>query len=187
VGESLVALDQDELRRRLRDLPTVRSFRIDRAFPHTLRIVVAAEQPLAVVRRGSDAWLVSERGRVIREIERGRLVRGARVWTGADTEVTVGEMIGDAKVRAALDALRRVPKGFPVRIEAARVRDEEVTFVLAGSAELRLGGRTALRLKLAVAARVLGTLTAAERGELEYLDVTVPALPVGADKSQLSS
>jgi hypothetical protein len=30
-------------------------------------------------------------------------------------------------------------------------------------------------------------MTAEERGELGYLDVTVPALPVGGDKSQLSS
>jgi hypothetical protein len=62
-----------------------------------------------------------------------------------------------------------------------------VTLVLASGAELRLGERTSLPLKLAVAARVLGTMTAEERGELGYLDVTVPALPVGGDKSQLSS
>jgi hypothetical protein len=69
----------------------------------------------------------------------------------------------------------------------ARVEEGEVTLVLASGAELRLGERTSLPLKLAVAARVLGTMTAEERGELGYLDVTVPALPVGGDKSQLSS
>ena len=58
--------------RQLESLSTVRSVRMDRAFPHTLRITVVPERPLAVVRRGQDAWLVSEQGRVIRELDPGR-------------------------------------------------------------------------------------------------------------------
>ena len=54
VGESLVALEQDELRRQLESLPMVRSVRMDRAFPHTLRVAVVPERPLAVVRRNFD-------------------------------------------------------------------------------------------------------------------------------------
>lgn len=187
VGESLVALDQEELRRQLESLSTIRSVRMDRAFPKTLRITVVPERPLAVVRRGPDAWLVSEHGRVIRELDRDRRDIRTNVWAAADTDLEVGETVADDELRAALDALRRVPQTFPARVSVARVEDEEVTLVLASGTELRLGERTALRLKLAVAARVLGTLTAEERGELGYLDVTIPALPVGGDKSQLSS
>ena len=36
----------------------------DRAFPRTARVVVSAERPAAVLRRGAQAWLVTERGRV---------------------------------------------------------------------------------------------------------------------------
>jgi cell division protein FtsQ len=187
VGESLVALDQDELRRQLESLPMVRSVRMDRAFPHTLRVAVVPERPLAVVRRGLDAWLVSEQGRVIRELDRGRRNIRTNVWTEADASLVVGGTVADEDLRTVLDALRHVPDGFPARVSMARVDDEEVTLVLASGAELRLGERTALRLKLAVAARVLGTLSAEERAELGYLDVTVPALPVGGDKSQVSS
>ena len=186
VGESLVALDQDELRRQLQSLSTVRSVRMDRAFPHTLRIAVVSERPLAVVRRGPDAWLVSEHGRVIRELDRG----GETPHECVDRvghESRVGGTVADEELRAVLDALRRVPSAFPARVSRARVEDEEVTRVLAGGAELILGERTSLPLKLAVAAQVLSTLTAAERGELGYLDVTVPARPVGGSKSQLSS
>jgi cell division protein FtsQ len=186
VGESLVALDQDELRRQLESLPMVRSVRMDRAFPHTLRVAVVPERPLAVVRRGPDAWLVSEHGRVIRELDRGQRNIHTNVWTEADASLVVGGTVVDEELRTVLDALRQVPDGFPTRVSMARVDDEEVTLVLASGAELRLGERTALRLKLAVAARVLGTLSAEERAELGYLDVTVPALPVGGDKSQLS-
>lgn len=187
IGESLVALDQDELRRQLQSLSTVRSVRMDRAFPHTLRIAVVPERPLAVVRRGPDAWLVSEHGRVIRELDRGRRNARTNVWTESDTNLVVGGTVADEELRAVLDALRRVPSTFPARVSMARVEDEEVTLVLAGGTELILGERTSLPLKLAVAAQVLRTLTAEERGELGYLDVTVPALPVGGSKSQLSS
>ena len=68
-GTSLVALDQDELRARLEELPSVESVRFDRAFPHTLRIVVVPEEALAVVKDGSAAWLVSGSGRVIRSAD----------------------------------------------------------------------------------------------------------------------
>jgi cell division protein FtsQ len=187
VGESLVALDQDELRRQLESLSTVRSVRMDRAFPHTLRITVVPERPLAVVRRGQDAWLVSEQGRVIRELDPGRRNIRTNVWTEADTSLAVGGTVADAELRTVLDALRRVPDSFPARVSMARVEDEEVTLVLASGSELRLGEPTALPLKLAVAARVLGRLSAEERAELGYLDVAVPARPVGGDKSQLSS
>jgi cell division protein FtsQ len=186
IGESLVALDQDQLRRQLESLSTVRSVRMDRAFPHTLRLAVVPERPLAVVRRGPDAWLVSEHGRVIRELDRGRRNLRTNVWAGSDATLAVGGTVADAELRAVLDALRHVPDAFPARVSMARMEDDEVTLVLAGGTELRLGERTALRLKLAVAARVLGTLSADERAELGYLDVTVPALPVGGDKSQLS-
>jgi cell division protein FtsQ len=187
VGESLVALDQSELRRQLESLSTVRSVRMDRAFPHTLRITVVPERPLAVVRRGPDAWLVSEHGRVIRELDQGRRNIRTNVWTSADSSLVVGGTVADAELRTVLDALRRVPDSFPARVSMARVDEEEVTLVLAGGSELRLGEPTALPLKLAVAARVLARLSADERAELGYLDVAVPALPVGGDKSQLSS
>ena len=187
VGESLVALDQDELRRQLESLSTVRAVRMDRAFPHTLRVTVVPERPLAVVRRGQDAWLVSEHGRVIRELDHGRRNIRTNVWTSADTSLAVGSTVADAELRIVLDALRRVPDAFPARVSMALMEDEEVTLVLASGSELRLGEPTALPLKLAVAARVLGRLSAEERAELGYLDVTVPALPVGGDKSQLST
>ena len=153
VGESLVALDQDELRRQLQSLSTVRSVRMDRAFPHTLRIAVVPERPLAVVRRGPDAWLVSEHGRVIRELDRGRRNTRTNVWAGSQTPTSSSAAQSrTTELRALLDALRRVPAAFPARVSMARVEDEEVTLVLADGTELLLGERTALPLKLAVAA-----------------------------------
>ncbi|MGH3019237.1 MAG: cell division protein FtsQ/DivIB [Gaiellaceae bacterium] len=187
LGESLVALDRDELRRSLEALPTVRSLRIDRAFPHTLRIAVIPERPLAVLRRGRSGWLVSERGRVMQELQVPRAAARPRVWIGQGTHVESGELVDNQGVRVALRVLRRVPDGFPMRIRAVRAAEGAVTLVLVGDAELRVGTRDALALKLHVAGRVLRTLTPQERRELAYLDVTVPERPVGGTKSQVST
>ena len=187
LGQSLVALDRDELRRSLEALPTVRSLRIDRAFPHTLRIAVSPERPLAVLRRGRGGWVVSERGRVMQELASPAAAVRPRIWVGQGTSVESGELVDNAGVRLALRVLRRVPDGFPVRIRAVRAVEGAVALVLAAGVELRLGTRDELALKLHVAGRVLRTLTSSERRELAYLDVTVPERPVGAGNSQVST
>jgi cell division protein FtsQ len=187
VGESLVALDREELRRNLEALPTVRSLRIDRAFPHTLRIAVTPERPLALLRRGRRGWVVSERGRVMQELDEPAAAARTRIWIGGGTDVRTGELVDSAAVRGALRVLRLVPADFPVRIRSLRTAEGTVTLVLAGDLELRLGTRDALTLKLHVAGRVLDALPPSERRELAYLDVTVPERPVAAAKSQVST
>lgn len=188
VGESLVAFDGDELERTLEALPSVRSLSYDRAFPHTLRLLVRPELPAAVLRRGRDAWLVSERGRVIRVVERAALPAYPRIWLTGVPPPALGSVLADVDTALALRAIRALPRGFPVGVRTARAREEEgLTLVLVQGTEIRLGEAAELPVKLAVAARVLASLPAGERAALAYLDVRVPARPVGADKSQLSS
>jgi cell division protein FtsQ len=176
LGASLVSLDDDAVRARLTELPSVESVRLDRAFPHTLRIVVVPEEPLAVVKDGFGAWLVSRRGRVIRTA--ATEPRRAVVWT-AQTGLEPGAVVGDENARLALEALRTVPAAFPERIESARAADGTVTLVLGDGSELRLGAAESLALKLAVAARVLRGMSAGERAGIGYLDVSVPERVVG--------
>ena len=179
LGESLVALDRDEVRRRLAALPTIRAVRVDRAFPHTLRVFVVPERALAVVRNGQEAWLVSERGRVIRSAESAAAAARPLVWTASEPDLEPGATVQGENVLLALQALRLVPRGFPERIQTARAADGEISLVLAGGLEVRLGRADELGLKLAVAARVLGALSAADQAGLTYLDVSVPEKAVG--------
>jgi len=177
LGESLVALDQDEVRRRLAALPSVRAVTVDRAFPHTLQIVVVPERALAVVRNGQEAWLVSERGRVIRAADAG--ARQPAVWTTSEPDLAPGAIVESDNVLLALQALRHLPRGLPERVGTARASNGEISVVLADGLEIRLGGAHQLALKLAVAARVLGTMAAEDRAGLAYLDVSVPEKAVG--------
>jgi cell division protein FtsQ len=178
LGESLVALDQDEVRERLAALPTVRAVHLDRAFPHTLRVVVMPERALAVVRSGQEAWLVSDRGRVIRAAAAAAKARPL-IWTISEPDLHPGGWVEGERVLRAVRALRALPSSFPEHVVTARADDSGITFLLAGGTELRLGSPYQLPLKLAVAAKILGQMGAADRGGLAYLDVSVPERAVG--------
>jgi cell division protein FtsQ len=179
IGQSLVGLDTDELRRELEALPTVRTLRLDRAFPHTLRLVVTAEVPLAVVRDGPRAWLVSRRGRVLRHLDSGDTGTWPRIRADAVTELVPGGMLEDEGAMLALAVLRHLPAHFPVPVKSVRVEDRLATLVLAGGLKLLLGEARATSLKLEVAVRIVRRLPAPKRSELAYLDVSVPERPVG--------
>jgi cell division protein FtsQ len=186
-GTSLVRLDEDELVARVKALPSVRAVEYDRAFPSTLRLVVRAERPVAVVRLAKDAWLVSDRGRFIRAVETGTLGRVPRIWSQAVGRVEAGGTITDANVRLALRALTALPSPFPARVVSARADEDVPLLVLAGGGEVRLGSAESLNLKLAVAASVLEALPADERARLAYMDVSVPDRAVVATNSQVGS
>lgn len=181
VGRSLLRLDGADLRRRLAPLAPVATASYDRAFPHTLRVYVSAEQPLAVLRQGSEGWLVSVRGRVLRELVRPRLSSLPRVWVPRNVELTAGAELADA---ASLEAVRALAplRGAPFlhRIRDVRTTDEELTLILRSGIELRLGDASDMLLKLAVAQTILPRLTPPG-----YLDISVPERPVSSTNPQV--
>jgi cell division protein FtsQ len=178
-GKSLVALDGDGLRRRLESLPVVHSVEYDRAFPHTLVLEIVPERRAALVRGGGEAWIVSQRGRVLEVAEAEAAGRLPRVRL-PEADFRPGGFLQDADARLAVATATAIPKAFPVRVRSIRARDGELAMRLAGGTELRLGRADDLALKLAVTARVLRSLPAEERRALAYLDVTVPGRPVAS-------
>lgn len=181
VGSSLLALDGAALRERLEALPTVVSVAYDRAFPHTLRIRVVPETPVAVVHRGRETWLVSARARVIARIPKGSEERLARIWVTRATPLAPGGFLaGDPGTAARALALAA---RFPARIATVSLARGELVLHLRSGLVLRVGAPTDVRLKLAIARRALRALPAGTA----YLDVSVPGRPVaGPDDPQLS-
>jgi hypothetical protein len=176
LGRSLMKVDGTTLGRRIAPLPGVRSFRYDRAFPNTLRIVLRPEQPVLVLRSGADAYLVSATGRVLRPLAHPRLSHLPRLWVTRDVHVRVGELL-PASVNAAATALAPL-QGAPLPGGVRLVRGgKELTLVLGGGLEVRLGDHGDLQLKLAIARRILRATAAAATGG-GYLDVSVPERPV---------
>lgn len=189
-GTSLIDLDRSRVEALAQRVPAVRSARVDRDFPGTLTVEVTPERPVAVLRRGSDAWLVAETGRVLRQLGTDARSTLPRIWLEANVpQPRPGRPLASPETVSALRALARLPKRFPMRVLSARGSAEDLTIVLGGGSntELRLGPAEALRLKLEVAARVLATIDPGERRRLAYLDVSVPERPVAMTKSQLVS
>jgi cell division protein FtsQ len=181
VGTSLVRLDGGDVLRRVDALPAVVQADYDRAFPHTLRVEITTERPVAILRQGRTSWLVSMRGRVIRRVPHPRRSSLPRIWVPRSAAVDAGRTLGVAdggRAARALAALSRVP--LPAHVRSASADAQRLAFVLASGVELRLGNPRELQLKLAIARRIL------RRDDgFAYLDVSVPERPVAGMKAQL--
>jgi cell division protein FtsQ len=186
-GRSLVSVSAGAVEDRAASLSSVRSAVVDRGFPHTLRIRIVPEVPVAVLRRGSDSWLVSARGRVIRKIPRRTLSNLPRIWLPATTELQQGAFITDAPGALAARSLAAlVGSGFPNRIGFVRALDGQITLGLRGGLEIQLGPPVDLRLKIAIARGLLPLLALPGKGGPDYLDLTVPERPVAGRNPKLS-
>ena len=176
VGTSLLGIDARELEDTVRALPSVAGVSVDRAFPNTLVVKVAAERPVAVIRRGNSAWLATGSGKVIQEIETGTERGFPRLWLTRDVAVRIGGSLPSSLTGAtrALAAAREVR--LPRRVKAVRSGEGQLTLILHEGPEIRLGGTSDVLLKLTVAARVLPLL--AERSL--YVDVSVPERSVAS-------
>ena len=186
-GESLVTVNADRIERQLSALPSIRAAHVDRAFPHGLRIVVIPERPVAVLRSGSDGWIVSERGRVIRAVDPKTTRRLPRIWLPAGTVFEPGATLAIPAAAKALRVIALLPTRFPVPVRTARAADEGLVMVLSTGLEVRLGSFDHLNAKLSSAAAVLQGLSSSERAELDYVDVSLPERPVGGTNPQVDS
>jgi cell division protein FtsQ len=182
-GRSLLGLDAAELARRVDALPSVVSVGYDRDFPHTLRLTVVAERPVAVLHRGTETWLLSARGRVITKIPTGTRPGLARIWLPHKARVDVGAMLLSQPALVSTRAVALATR-FPLHVATASLARGELTFHLRSGLQLFLGAPNDIRLKLAIVRRALHQLPAGTT----YLDVSLPGRPVaGTANPQVSS
>jgi cell division protein FtsQ len=183
-GRSLLVVGAGDLDRRLARVPDVLAADYDREFPHTLRVSVVPERPVILLRRGDRGWVVSATGRVLRTVRNTRLSGLPRVWVPPPTAVAVGRQAPRDGVAAAAAIAVVRPGTFPGRIRFVRSRSRELTFVLRSGFQVRLGDPGDLRLKLAIARRLVTALGPDRSG---YVDVSVPERPVAASNPQVAS
>ena len=101
------------------------------------------------------------------------------------TAVSVGATLGAADGAVAAAALVPVAAGaFPRSVRAVREGEAELTLVMDSGVEVRLGTIGDLRLKLAIAKRILA-LAGAAAGSGSYVDVSVPERPSSARRCEL--
>ncbi|HST25833.1 MAG TPA: FtsQ-type POTRA domain-containing protein [Gaiellaceae bacterium] len=175
-GQSLVSFDRSAADHRLAGLPQIARVSYDRDFPHTLRVSVVVEEPVAIVRRASQAWLVASGGRVL-QLLTGTYPALPRIWLAAETNVTVGERAETGSAILVATALRSAH--LPGRVLS--IRDEgngQIVLQLQSGRQVRLGDSSNLAVKLAVAAAVLPRAIGAS-----YVDVSVPSRVVAGYRS----
>jgi cell division protein FtsQ len=175
LGQSLVAVDAEQVEGRLRTLPAVAGVTVDRAFPDTLVIRVAPERPVAVVRRGTSAWLATGAGKVIREIETGTERGLPRLWVVRGATIRVGGQVPAGLVPATRALAEAHGAGLGGRVKGVRLANDELTLVLRRGIELRLGRIADVGMKLAIAREVLELV---DVSGTTYIDVSVPQRPV---------
>ena len=170
-GESLLVVDMAAARSAVESVPAVATAGFDRAFPHTLVVRIVPERPVAVIRQGAAAYLVSARGRVVARLQAGKQPDLARIWVahGAATLAPGKTVTGD--LRSAVTAVTPLAgRRFPSRVTSVQATPDALTLRLRSGLEVRLGDPSDVELKLLVARRVIPLL---RPGSL-YLDVSVP-------------
>jgi cell division protein FtsQ len=177
-GRSLVGLDGSAVLGRVDSLPTIVSASYDRAFPHTLRVAVVPERPAAVLRRGSQSWLVSRRGRVMERLPATALPRLPRIWITTRTQVRIGTELTASGAAVAAHAVG-LAGAFAARVASASYTGGVLSFRLRRGLEVVLGDAGDIRLKVAVAGRVLAMLPTGST----FLDVSVPGRAVSGTGS----
>jgi hypothetical protein len=178
LGRSLLRIHAGGVSELATRIPDVVAVRVDRAFPHTLVVSVSPEKADLVLRQGKDAWLVSTRARVLRKLAQPGLSSLPRAYVPASAKVAAGVTL--AAVDGGLAASSVAPlvdHRLPVDVRFVRASASELTLVTPRHFEIRLGAIGDLRLKLAVARRIL-QLVGSAAGPNGYLDVSVPQRPV---------
>ena len=177
-GTALVGLNGAAVLRKVEALPTVLRASYDRDFPHTLRITVVPERPASVLRRGPDSWLLSADGRVIEPLSSGAVPRLPRIWISTRTPVRTGaEVVGSGSSTAARAV--GLSGAFAHRIASASYSDGALVFRLYSGLQVLLGDAGDIKLKAAVAERVLPRVAPGST----FLDVSMPGRPVAGTGS----
>lgn len=185
-GQSLLEVGAGDVDQALAGLPDVQALSLDRSFPRTLVVKVIAERPAAVLRRGSEGWLISEQGRVLSELTDEQPPKLPRIWVAGIATPRDGALLSEEDALRPALALGRIlvaDRRFLERVREARASGADVHLVLKTGTEVRLGSIDDVAVKIAVARAVLATVPEAEGG---YVDVSVPERSVARLESQVS-
>ena len=100
-GASILTVDLEAWRQRLRRLPWVADARVRRIFPSTIRVVVEEREPIGIGRLGDQLFLVDRTGTIIDEFGPGYAALDLPVIDGLSAGTRGGSTLVDP-IRAAL-------------------------------------------------------------------------------------
>ena len=149
--------------------PVVRSLRTETDFPHGLRIIVTAHEPVAALRSGGGLTAVAADGTLLR----GTATRGLPVVAiggrRSAQRLRRGEALGAVRLMAA------APRALRGRVTRVYRGPRGLTTTMDEGPKLNFGGAGRPGAKWGAAAQVLASGTS--RGAA-YLDLRIPERPV---------
>jgi cell division protein FtsQ len=150
--------------------PVVRSLRTETDFPHGLRIVVNAYEPVAALRAsGGGLTAVAGDGTILRgSVTRGLPIVGVRATPGDDR-------LGDGATFGAVRLLSAAPRALRARVERVYRGPRGLAATMRAGPKLYFGGGARPDAKWRAAVEVLAHRTS--RGAA-YVDLRVPERPV---------
>ncbi len=170
-GRDMTTLDvrEDALRSAVAAYPVVRSLRTETDFPHGLRIVVNAYEPVAAVRSGAGLTAVAGDGTLLRgSATRGLPVVAVRARRGGD-RLGRGHALGAVRLMAA------APRALRSRVARVYLGPRGLTTSMQNGPKLYFGGAAQPSAQWGAAAQVLASSTS--RGAA-YVDLRIPDRPV---------
>lgn len=161
---------EDALRTAVAPYPVVRSLRTETDFPHGLRIVVNAYEPVAALRSsGGGATAVAGDGTLLRgSPTRGLPVVGIR-------RTPHGGRLGKSRALGAVAVIAAAPRALRTRVARVYNGPRGLAATMESGPKLYFGAAAGLPAKWGAAAAVLSSPTS--RGAA-YLDLRVPERPV---------
>jgi cell division septal protein FtsQ len=175
-GRSLLAVDPTALARSLQAVPYVQRAHVDRGFPHTLRVTIVPERPVATARlAGGRLVVLAASGRILPAPRDSSSLPAVIIPAGLDGRE--GGYVALAGVRREVDVAASVPAHFPVALTSIAATTAGLIATAPSGLQIRLGDETELPAKLAIAGRILRGLSRAARGNVRYVEVSAPAFP----------
>ena len=149
--------------------PVVRSLRTETDFPHGLRIVVNAREPVAALRSGGSLTAVAADGTLLR----GSATRGLPLVAVRATRR--GDRLGRGEALAAVQLMAAAPRALRRRVSRVYRGPRGLTSTMENGPKLYFGGAARPHAMWRAAAQVLASSTS--RGAA-YVDLRIPERPV---------
>jgi cell division protein FtsQ len=173
--DNLLLVSTSDVASRVRELPWVRSARVDRRLPGTVRIKIVERRAALALTSTTGTWTIDAHGRVLDE---GIVGKGLPTLSGTEYDSAVpGDRIETEALVGALEVWRKLPAKIRTRVAAIFAPTlERISFALDDQTIVRYGRPETLRGKNAVLISLLRTI-ATEGRHVAYIDVRVPTNP----------
>lgn len=177
VADNLLLLATSDVARRIERLPWVKSAKVERILPGTVRVRITERTPSLTAALGGIHWTIDSHGRVLssQRDERLPVISG---WQ--DPELELGDVLDNPQGRSALRVWRSLEGDLKRSVVAiVAPTPERISLTLEDSSVIRLGSATRLAAKQKVLRAVFKRLRREGR-TAAYIDVRVPTSPAVA-------